>query len=126
MEFAFQDESRFGTISSLGRAWKTWGRDFEVKTKTGRESLYLFGMVTPEDGRLFTQDYDNSNTEAMNDFLRKILRFKTVEVCHRVPGQGGMTHVWQAGGPCESCAWLPSPCFPAAEPNREAVEEDQD
>ncbi len=71
VEFAFQDESRFGTITSLGRAWKTRGRDFEVKTKIGRESLYLFGMVTPEDGRLFTQDYDKSNTEAMNDFLRK-------------------------------------------------------
>jgi len=71
VEFVFQDESRFGTITTLGRSWKPKGTNFEVCTKLGRESLYLFGAVTPITGELFTQTYEKSNTESMNDFISK-------------------------------------------------------
>ena len=65
----FQDESRFGTYTTLGRSWKPKGEDFEVKTKMGRESLYLFGAVAPSTGELFTRQYEKSDTESMKDFL---------------------------------------------------------
>ena len=66
IEFVFQDESRFGTITTLGRSWKPVGEEFEVRMKLGRENLYLFGAVTPNTGELFTQIYEKSNTESMN------------------------------------------------------------
>lgn len=71
VELVFQDESRFGTITTTGRAWKPKGTDFEVKTKIGRENLYLFGAVTPSTGELFTLTYAKSDTESMNDFISK-------------------------------------------------------
>lgn len=67
----FQDESRFGTITTFGRSWKPKGQDFEVQAKLGRENLYLFGAVMPSTGELFAQIYDKSNTESMNDFIGK-------------------------------------------------------
>ena len=71
VELVFEDESRFGTLTSLGRSWKSKGADFEVRTKMGRESLYVFGTVTPCSGELFAATYEKSNTEAKNDFLKK-------------------------------------------------------
>lgn len=76
IEFVFQDESRFGTITTLGRSWKPVGEEFEVRMKLGRENLYLFGAVTPSTGELFTQIYEKSNTESMNDFIRKFAASK--------------------------------------------------
>lgn len=69
LEFVFEYESKFGTYTSLGRFWKAKGEVFEVKTKMGRESLYLFGAVSPASGAPFTKAYERSNTEAMNDFI---------------------------------------------------------
>ena len=76
VEFVLQDESRFGTLTTLGRSWKRKGEDFEARTKMGRESLYVFGAVTPGSGSLFTETYDKSDTKAMNDFLKKFSALK--------------------------------------------------
>lgn len=37
----------------------------------GRENLYVFGAVAPGSVSLFAETYEKSNTEAMNDFLKK-------------------------------------------------------
>lgn len=68
----FQDEGRFGTMTTLGREWKVKGEDFVVKVKQGRESMYSFAAVAPASGEIITESYEKSNTESMNNFLSKV------------------------------------------------------
>ena len=75
LEIVFQDESRFGTLTSLCRSWKNKGSDFEIKTKMGRENLYTFGAVVPATGELLGLNYEKSNTNSMQAFLEEFSKF---------------------------------------------------
>ena len=68
----FQDEGRFGTMTTIGRQWCAKGDDFVVKTKQGRENMYSYAAVSPADGLLITGNHEKSNMEAMKIFLEKV------------------------------------------------------
>lgn len=72
LDIVFQDESRFGTLTSLCRSWKSKGTEFEVKTKMGRENLYAFGAVAPATGKLLVRNYEKSNINSMQAFLEEV------------------------------------------------------
>lgn len=68
----FQDEGRFGTMTTIGRQWCAKGKDFVVKTKQGRENMYSYAAVEPENGLLITGNHEKSNMEAMKIFLGNV------------------------------------------------------
>lgn len=68
----FQDEGRFGTMTTLGREWKAKGEDFVVKVKQGRESMYSFAAVAPSTGEIIAASFEKSNTDSMDAFLDKV------------------------------------------------------
>jgi len=68
----FQDEGRFGTMTTIGRQWCAKGEDFVVKTKQGRENMYSYAAVAPVTGTLVVSNHEKSNTEAMQEFLQKV------------------------------------------------------
>ena len=69
----FQDEGRFGTLTSLGREWHAKGENFTVKIKQGRKSMYSYAAVSPKTGDMVMSNHEKSNTEAMSDFLQNIV-----------------------------------------------------
>jgi len=118
VEIMFQDESRFGTLTTLGRAWKPKGVDYEVKTKMGRENLYVFGAVSPSTGELFTQDYEKSNTEGMNDFLKKLSERKPEKHLLLVLDRAG----WHTTGKLECPANVTLLFLPPTSPQLNPIE----
>lgn len=118
VEFVFQDESRFGTLTSPGRSWKRKGEDFNVRTKMGRENLYVFGAVTPGSGSLFTETCGKSNTEAMNDFLKKFSARKAGKHVVMLPDRAG----WHATGKLETPENISLVFLPPVSPQLNPIE----
>ena len=70
----FQDEARFGRISSLKACWAPKPMRPEVASQIVREYVYVFGAVSPGDGKHDSLVLPWANTEAMSLFLREISR----------------------------------------------------
>ena len=68
----FQDEGRFGIMTTIGRQWVEKGKDFVIKTKQGRENMYSYAAVSPENGSMVIESYEKANTDAMQAFLKKV------------------------------------------------------
>lgn len=68
----FQDEARFGTLTSFSRAWYLRGKDFVVTNKQGRANFYTYAAVAPETGEIFSQNLNVANLENMSNFLLNI------------------------------------------------------
>lgn len=68
----FQDEARFGRISELYRCWAPGHVRPTCPRQFVREAIYLFGAISPLDGRLVTTIEEHANTEAMARFLAKV------------------------------------------------------
>ena len=71
MRLLFQDEARFGRISELYRCWAPQRIRPSCPKQLVREAVYLFGAVSPIDGRLVTSLEQKANTESMARFLAK-------------------------------------------------------
>ena len=65
----FQDEARFGRISELYRCWAPNRVRPSCPQQLVREAIYVFGAVSPWDGRLVTTIEPKANTQAMTRFL---------------------------------------------------------
>jgi transposase len=71
LRLLFQDEARFGRISELYRCWAPGQIRPSCPQQLVREAVYLFGAVSPHDGRLVTSIEQKANTESMARFLTK-------------------------------------------------------
>jgi transposase len=68
----FQDEARFGRINNLKSCWAPKPVCPEVHKQIVREYVYVFGAVSPKDGRHDSLVMPYANTEAMSVFLKEI------------------------------------------------------
>ena len=85
----FQDEARFGRISDPKRCWAMKPVRPEVKAQMIREYVYVFGAVSPQDGRHDSLVLPTANTEAMSLFLE--------EIGNRYPNEHILMFMDQAG-----------------------------
>lgn len=85
----FQDEARFGRISDPRRCWAKKPIRPEVKAQIVREYVYVFGAVSPEDGRHDSLVLPRADTVSMSIFLTEIGR--------RYPGEHIVMFMDQAG-----------------------------
>jgi transposase len=68
----FQDEARFGRISDPKACWAMAPVRPEVGAQMVREYVYVFGAVSPQDGRHDSLVLPVANTEAMSMFLEEV------------------------------------------------------
>lgn len=68
----FQDEARFGRINPPRRCWAPRGIRPAVCSQFVREYTYVYGAVSPSDGKLDTLILPVVNADAMSIFLREI------------------------------------------------------
>ena len=68
----FQDEARFGRVSRPRACWAPRPVRPEVSGQMVREFVYVFGAVSPEDGRHDSLVLPYADTGAMSRFLREI------------------------------------------------------
>jgi putative transposase len=68
----FQDEGRFGTMTTLSRAWAEKGRPFVVKTRQGRENVHAYFAVDPQRGEAMLSINPLVDTETMASFLAEV------------------------------------------------------
>jgi transposase len=67
----FQDEARFGRISSPKACWAPLGMRPEAKAQIVRQYLHVFGAVSPKDGKHDSLVLPYADTDAMSIFLRE-------------------------------------------------------
>ena len=72
LRIMFQDEARFGRISDPKACWAKKPVRPTVGTQLVREYVYIFGAVSPEDGRHDSLVLPFANTEAMSIFLKEL------------------------------------------------------
>jgi transposase len=70
----FQDEARFGRISSPKACWAPLPLRPSVARQIVREYIYIFGAVSPHDGQHDSLVLPWANTEAMSLFLEELSR----------------------------------------------------
>jgi len=68
----FEDEGRFGTMTTIGRQWCEKGSDFIIKTKQGRENMYSYAAASPKSGHLIVGNYEKANTDTQKIFLELV------------------------------------------------------
>lgn len=74
MRVMFQDEARFGRISSPKACWAPLPLRPSVARQIVREYIYIFGAVSPHDGQHDSLVLPWANTEAMSLFLEELSR----------------------------------------------------
>jgi len=70
----FQDEARFGRISTPKACWAKKPIRPTVSAQLVREYVYVFGAVSPQDGQHDSLVLPVANTEAMSVFLEELSR----------------------------------------------------
>jgi transposase len=70
----FQDEARFGRISSPKACWAPPGMRPAAKSQIVRQYIHVFGAVSPKDGKHDSLVLPYADTEAMSIFLKEIAR----------------------------------------------------
>jgi len=70
----FEDESRFGLMTQIGRRWARKGCRPDIPYRQTREYLALYASVCPETGEMSSLISPYMNTEAMNAHLDILAR----------------------------------------------------
>lgn len=70
----FEDEARFGRMSSPIGCWAPPGCRPEVPTHRVREYTHVFGSVCPQDGELISLILPRADTAAMSLYLAEVSR----------------------------------------------------
>jgi transposase len=70
----FQDEARFGRMSSPRSCWAPAPDRPLINLAIVREFRYVYGAVAPADGRFDYMVCEKMNTQHMNKFLAKVRR----------------------------------------------------
>jgi len=72
LRLMFEDEARFGRMSSPIRCWAPAGCRPEVPTHRVREYTHVFGSVCPQDGELISLILPHADTPAMSLYLAEV------------------------------------------------------
>ena len=67
----FQDEARFGRISSPAYCWAPSGLRPIISSQIVREYTHVFSAVSPNDGQSFSLILPYADTDGMNIFLQE-------------------------------------------------------
>jgi len=70
----FQDEARFGRISDPKACWSPGGFRPSIGAQMIREYIYIYGAVSPQDGKHNSLVLPRANTETMSIFLSEVSR----------------------------------------------------
>jgi transposase len=70
----FQDEAKFGRITAPRACWAPEGERPRAPSQMVREYVYVFGAVSPADGRHESLVLPYADTEAMTIFLREVAK----------------------------------------------------
>jgi transposase len=70
----FQDEARFGRMAKARRCWAPAPCRPVMPNGYERQFTYVYGAVSPQDGKFDWMLADKMNTENMSKFLKKIRR----------------------------------------------------
>jgi transposase len=68
----FQDEARFGRITSTSKAWAPIGIRPAVAAQLVREYIYVYGSVEPKTGDTFNLILPNADTVCMQLYLNQL------------------------------------------------------
>jgi transposase len=74
LRIMFADEARFGRINRPRPCWAPIGTRPEVAAQLIREYIYLYGAVSPKDGRCMYLIMPTSNTGCFQVFLNVLAR----------------------------------------------------
>ena len=74
LRLLFEDEARFGRMSSPSRCWAPAGCRPEVPTHRVREYTHVFGSVCPQDGEFISLILPHADTPAMSLYLAEVSR----------------------------------------------------
>ena len=74
LRIMFADEARFGRINRPRPCWAPIGTRPEVAAQLIREYIYLYGAVSPKDGRCMYLIMPTSNTACFQAFLDALAR----------------------------------------------------
>jgi transposase len=74
LRIMFADEARFGRINRPRPCWAPIGTRPEVAAQLIREYIYLYGAVSPKDGRCIYLIMPTSNTACFQAFLDALAR----------------------------------------------------
>jgi putative transposase len=72
IEFWFQDEARVGQQGTLSRVWSPIGSRPPMVRDNRRANAYIFGAICPHRRIGAALVMGTANTEAMNEYLKKI------------------------------------------------------
>ena len=70
----FQDEARFGRSSPVKACWAPYPMRPQVLKQTAREYVYIFGALSPHEGKHDSLILPWADTNAMSLFLKEISR----------------------------------------------------
>ena len=68
----FQDEARFGLISTLKTMWAKRGKPLNMPIQLKHEWFYIYSAVCPQTGEKFTCFLPRVDTEVMNIYLHEL------------------------------------------------------
>lgn len=74
LRLMFQDEARFGRMNTPVICWAPRGVRPEVSCQLVREYDYIFGAVSPQDGKFVSLVFPYCNNETMSMHLNEISR----------------------------------------------------
>ena len=75
----FQDESRFGMMTHIGRYLTAKGVKPIVEFKQNFQNTYLYGSYSPVDGDSFVCELENTNSKIFGDYLSEFSKHRPEE-----------------------------------------------
>jgi len=75
----FQDESRFGLMTHIGRYLAAKGVKPIVEFKQNFQNTYLYGSYSPIDGDSFVCELENTNSEIFGNYLQELSKHRAEE-----------------------------------------------
>lgn len=72
MNLYFQDESRFGLMTHIGRCLTAKGVKPIVKYKHAFKNTYLYGAFSPIDGNSFVYEIEGTTSEIFYEYIKQL------------------------------------------------------
>lgn len=76
----FQDESRFGLMTHIGKCLTARGIKPIVKYKHAFKNTYLYGAFSPIDGNSFIYEIEGTSSEIFYEYIKKLSEHRPKEL----------------------------------------------
>ncbi len=80
MNLYFQDESRFGLMTHIGRCLTARGVKPIVKYQHAFKNTYLYGSFSPINGDSFVYEIEGTTSEIFYSYLKEFSKYKPMEL----------------------------------------------